>query len=236
MRGHRDGLRLRRSQPALQIVGEHQVGQLGLAVGGHPVVAAGLPLQVREVDLCPDVVRDARDRHHPGSIHAEQVLQQQAGEREMAEMVGAELQLEAVGGVLLRRVHHAGVVDEQVDPRVGGRKFGRRGAHRCQRAQIQFVHRHLRARGQLPNAGRRSVALGGVADRHHHSGATGGEHTGRVVAEAGVRAGDDRHSAALVGNVFLSPSHALEHRRSSGGPNLCTWPSAECCSTSTEFW
>ena len=42
-------------------------------------------------------------------------VEQQAGEREVAEVVGAELELEAVGGLAARRHHHPGVVDQQVD-------------------------------------------------------------------------------------------------------------------------
>jgi len=34
------------------------------------------------------------------------VLEQQVGEREVAEVVGAELQLEAIGGPAERRRHH----------------------------------------------------------------------------------------------------------------------------------
>ena len=100
--GHRDGRRALGGEPALQLVGEHQVGQLGLPVGGDPVVAA-LPLQVVEVDRGPDAVADAADRHHPRAVDRQHVVQQQPGEREVAEVVGAELQLEAVGGGLLRR-------------------------------------------------------------------------------------------------------------------------------------
>jgi hypothetical protein len=54
--------------------------------------------------------------------HGQQQVQQQPGEREVAEVVGAELHLEAVPGGLLRGVHHAGVVDQQVDPLVAGRR------------------------------------------------------------------------------------------------------------------
>ena len=52
------------------------------------------------------------------------VVQKQARQREMAEVVGAELHLEAVfGGLTCRHVHHARVVDQQVDARVGGAQF-----------------------------------------------------------------------------------------------------------------
>jgi hypothetical protein len=108
--GHRDRGAVR-CESALQLVGEHQVGELGLAVGGGATVRA-LPLQVVEVDGGPDAVTGAADRHHPGARDGQEPLQQQAGEREVAEVVGAELELEAVGGGLLRGVHHAGVVDQ----------------------------------------------------------------------------------------------------------------------------
>jgi len=36
-----------------------------------------------------------------GNAHREHAPQQQAGEREMAELIGTELQLEAVGGLAL---------------------------------------------------------------------------------------------------------------------------------------
>ena len=164
-------------------------------------------MQVVEVDLGLDLVGDAGHHHHTGVIHRQKVVQQQPGEREVTEVVGAELQLEPVGGRRLGRVHHAGVVDQQVDARVGGGEFDSRRAHRGQRAEVQFVHGDVSARGQFPDAGGRLLALGGVADRQHHPGAVGGEDSRVVIAETGIGAGDDSQSAALVGNVFLSPSH-----------------------------
>ena len=47
-------------------------------------------------------------------------VDQQAGPQEMPQMVRAELQLEAVLGLQLRRLHDAGIVDESVDPAVPG--------------------------------------------------------------------------------------------------------------------
>jgi len=61
------------------------------------------PLQIVEMDRGPEPVED------------------QPGEREMAEMVGTELHFEAVCGDLLGGPHHPGVVDQQVDARVGRR-------------------------------------------------------------------------------------------------------------------
>ncbi len=101
MGGDRDGRGALGCQPALQVVGEHQIGQLGLAVGGDAVIAA-FPLQIVEVDGGQDPVGPAGDDHHTGALHGQQVLQQQPRQREVAEVVGAELQLEAVLGGLPR--------------------------------------------------------------------------------------------------------------------------------------
>jgi hypothetical protein len=56
-------------------------------------------------------VAEAADRHDARSVDRQQMVEQQAGEREVAEMVGAELQLETVPRGALRRHRHAGVVD-----------------------------------------------------------------------------------------------------------------------------
>ena len=119
MGGQGDRGRLRPAgQPALQLVGEQQVGQFGLPVGGDPVVAV-FPLQVVEVDGGAESMAHAADGHHPRTPDRQQIVQQQPGQSEVAEMVGAELHFEPVGGELFRRPHHAGVVDQQVDAWVG---------------------------------------------------------------------------------------------------------------------
>jgi hypothetical protein len=129
--GERRRQRACRGEPALQLVGEHEVRQLGLRVGGHPPVAL-LGLQVGEVNPA-DTVSVAADRDHPGSRHREHRFEQQAGEREVAEVIGTKLQLEAVDGLAAGRPHQPGVVDEQVKPFVSGQDFRRRGADRLQR-------------------------------------------------------------------------------------------------------
>ena len=85
-------------KPSLQLVGEHQVGQLGLAVGGDAVVVA-VQLQVVEVDAAAThAVTRAADGHHARARRGQHPIEQQAGEGEVAEVVGAELQFEAVLG------------------------------------------------------------------------------------------------------------------------------------------
>ena len=75
-----------------------------------------------------------------------QPAQEEAGEGEVAEVVGADLQLEAVGGLAPRRGHHAGVVDQQVE--AGRRERLGEGAHRGQVGKVELRHVRRRAGGR----------------------------------------------------------------------------------------
>src|SRR4029077_11797978 len=57
----------------------------------------------------------AADVDDPGALAREQAIEQQSGQREMAEVIGAELHLETVGGETIRDRHDAGVVAEHVE-------------------------------------------------------------------------------------------------------------------------
>jgi len=71
-----------------------------------------VPVQVVEVDD-PASGHASGHRHHARGRRLEQQGQQPHGEREGAEEVAAQLQLEAVGGfVAHRREHHSGVVEQ----------------------------------------------------------------------------------------------------------------------------
>src|SRR5699024_5470136 len=94
---------------SLEFVGEEQVGELGLAVRADAAVAPA-PLQVVEVDVGANPVPDAADGDDPGAWCFEHALEEESGESEMPEVIGAELHLEPVGGELFGRVHDAGVV------------------------------------------------------------------------------------------------------------------------------
>lgn len=73
---------------------------------------------------------------------------QAAGQREMTEVVHAELRLEAVAGELAGWVHNAGVVDQQIDSTLRQHPF--RGlADRVERPEIELG---LRGRTQLKDA------------------------------------------------------------------------------------
>jgi hypothetical protein len=89
-------------------------------VVGPPGAVAALTLKVVEVDAVDTLVPVAADGDHPAARPPRQGGQEPAGQREMAEMVGAELPLVALsGGLAVRDRHHAGVVDQQVQTLAG---------------------------------------------------------------------------------------------------------------------
>ena len=56
-----------------------------------------------------------RDVNDAGAMAGHEGRQEQAGEREMAQVIGADLQLEALGSAAVGDCHDPGVVDEQVE-------------------------------------------------------------------------------------------------------------------------
>ena len=84
-----------------------------MPVGGvGPVLCFGV--EVIEVDGT-ETVRHAADGDDARALDRQQPIEQQARERVVAEVVGAELHLEAVVAQPARRHHDARVVDETVD-------------------------------------------------------------------------------------------------------------------------
>jgi pimeloyl-ACP methyl ester carboxylesterase len=180
-------------QPALKLGGEQQVGELGLPVGAPRLVGLALPVEVVEVDRAHAVA--CRGDRHDASGH---MLEHQVGEREVAEVVGAELQLKAVGGPRQRRDHHAGVVDQQIDlalPALSERPHG------GQVTEIQGTE--LNGSG---HASGRAGALLGVAAGEDDARPVLGESRCGGAADAAVGPGDDRGATALIGNVVGAPS------------------------------
>lgn len=182
-------------QPALQFVGEQQVGQLGLPVGLPAAILAALPIEVVEVDDA-QVVHIAR--HRDDAIG--DAPEQQAGEREMTEMICPDLHFEAVGGACVRHGHHPGVVDEHIDPVDGVGEF----AHRGQVGEIEPAHL-----GERPDPIGDRLALVDIAAGEHHPRTRAGQGARGHGAEPAVGAGDDEGPALLIGDVGDAPaSHA----------------------------
>ena len=86
---------------------------------------------------------DAADGDDPGALHPQESIEKQSGEREVTEVVDAELQLKSIFGGGPRCPHYAGVVDQDVDLFVaiaqccGGVVYG------CEGREIQFLNRDI---------------------------------------------------------------------------------------------
>ena len=135
--------------------------------------------------------------------------QQQVGEREVAEVVGAELQLEAVLGATERRVHHARVVDQDIDlaevvcERADGREIGE-----VEPADL----------GLACNLACSPLALAGVAHGEHDTGAVRRERLGGGEPDPAAGAGDHDPAALEGREIGGGPLHVL-HRSAVGRVN-----------------
>ena len=154
------------------------------------------------------LVREGRQSHHAVG----EVRQQQVGQREVAQVVGAELGLEAVLGAALGDVHDAGVVDEQVQvavPGVGELAYG----GEVGQVEPADLHAAVHRRGC-------GFAALGVPYGEDDVGARGGQGRGGGESEAAVGAGHDGGAAGLVGDVGGVPG--LGVRVFCHAPNVCT--------------
>lgn len=123
----------------------------------------------------------------------------------MAEVVGAELHLEAVARMPQRQEHHAGVVAEDVDAAVA---FGHAVGEALDRCEIGEVERiDFDAGSGMKTADRigRLRGADGIAATHHDGCALGGERFRDLPAETAVGAGHDRDLAALRRDVARAP-------------------------------
>jgi hypothetical protein len=118
----------------------------------------------------------------------------------VAQVVGAELQLEAVRRPAVRDVHDPGVGDQDVE--ASGPALGE-GPHRGQVGQVQPPH--LDVPGE-PGGG--ALTAGRVAHGQHDAGTGGGECPGGLQAQAAVGPGDHRGAAGLRRDVGGGPRGA----------------------------
>ena len=216
MRGQRERRDRVEVEPALELGGEQQVRQLALAVGAPPLVAT-LAHEVVEVHA-PHAVGAGRHRDDPRARPGDQCGQEEAGEREVAEVVGPELHLEAVGGRATRDRHDARVVDQQVEPlRVLVRPGVGEAADGGEVGEVQAAHPHGRG-GRLgedpvPCLG----SLARIADGERDVGAVGGELPGRLEADPGVGARHHGGPSGQVGHVVGGPAQGIGHGPSQPG-------------------
>ena len=132
-----------------------------------------------------------------GDHTAREVGQQQVRQREVPEVVGAELQLESVARAPERRNEHAGIVDEHTDV---APPVLRERAHRGEIGEVEVSH----FGGTLDRGrGIRPSAL--VSHGEYDVGAVEGERADGFESDAAVASGDDDGRAGQVGHSLDGP-------------------------------
>ena len=129
-------------------------------------------------------------------------------EREVSEVVGAELHLEPVDAPLVRDRHHPGVVDQHVEltvPCLG------EGAHRGEVSEVETANV---CRPGHRFAGRESALL--ITDGEHDVGADAGQLPCGDQPDSTVGTRDDDSPATEVGQVGSRP--AVAHDRQGRRP------------------
>jgi hypothetical protein len=119
----------------------------------------------------------------------------------VAEVVGAELQLEPVRGAAVRGGHHPGVVDEQVQRRHVGRQPGGEAGDAAQVGEVEHADVHPAARHPAQHMVGRLLTPPGVPAGHHHPGTGRGQRLARGQPDAGVGPGHHGRASRQVGQA-----------------------------------
>ena len=205
--GDSDGVATRRSEPALQFVREQQVGELAHRVALHPAVALR-GVEIVEGDPARPV-REAAHRHDARSRRGEQSREQVSGQREVAQVVHAELGFEAIRRQRPGRAHDAGVVDEAVEAGLLRDPFGG-PAHGSERAQVQLDEIQVGRRVCVADSRRRPFPLGARTAPEQHPRALPRQHFGRLETDAAGGPGDEDRRPGLIRNAVGRPD-VLHH-------------------------
>jgi hypothetical protein len=88
----------------------------------------------------------AAQRHNTRRRRRENAREQMHGQREVSEIIGAQLHFEAVGCHVSRRDrHHAGIVDEQIEMRDRPRYALRAGCNGGKTGEIEWLEADISA-------------------------------------------------------------------------------------------
>src|SRR5207237_1942105 len=190
-------------EPPGELERKQQVGQLRLRVR-PPAGVVTLAREVAEFDQ-PSEVGHAADGHHAGARLFLERAQQQAGQRKVPEVVGAQLELKAVRRPGVGGGHDAGVVDEEVQPVAAGPEVLAERTHRAEVGEVERRDLNLcrRPGGFDLLSGR--PALGLIATGQDKVRAPRCQLSRDDAAEAAVGAGHDGDAAALVRHLGGKP-------------------------------
>jgi hypothetical protein len=192
---------------ALQFQRENQHGQFALRIGLPGIEPPG-PLQIVEMDRRLELVRHAAEADHARRDAGPQPRQKLGGECEMAQIIGAELQLEPILGFdPPGRQHHAGIVHQQVQRTVFGREGGREPRDGGQAGQIQIGVADGGAGVGRANAAQSRLPLCVAAAGEHHAGAGACQSERGFIAQPAGGAGNDGQAAGLGRDVADGPGH-----------------------------
>ena len=191
-----------------QRIREEDVRQLGLAVGADAAIAL-LALQIVEVDDSTRVHgrSDVDDSRRGARL---QEFEQFLGEQEIAQMIQGPGALEAVGRRLPTREDAAGIVHEDVEPRIPGLEFTGQPAHFGQRRQVGWQICNPFGAGFPADRFRGSARAGRITTHDHDMGPSAGKAQGGFLADARGRTGDQADLAL----------HGLKH----GNDAAYDWP------------
>src|SRR6185503_1487940 len=103
----------RTPQSTRELIGEQDVGQLGLAIRPVPIVAP-LALEVGKVQV-RSAVGAGRDVDDSGGSSGPQTVQQQIREQEIGQVVDGKLLLQAINRELAPASKQPGIVDQGLD-------------------------------------------------------------------------------------------------------------------------
>ncbi len=223
MRGHAFHLKTRLGDQGLEVHGENQVGEFRLAIGG-PAAVALRALEVIKVQIS-EPGGDGTDRYDPGFRLSLQRVEETTGQSEMPQMIGAELEFEALFGPELRWRHHTGIVDQQIEAfgQIRIKRFGK-FPDRIERGEIKVANLDpgVLAGGAKPGPDlpHRFIALLLIAAGEDHPGAMPRQFTAGCQADAAVASGHDRAAATLIRHVICCPTlaHGREAIRSRNRP------------------
>ena len=152
-------------------------------------------------------MRQARLDDHPPAAILRQLVQQQAGKGEMAEVIDRELQFAPGGGGGQRRHHHARIVDQEIDPLLV-RGFFRRLPDRRDIGEVEMEEGEIGAFRSAPDIFDGFVRLVGIAAGEEHARAFSGQPACDLEADPRIRSGDDGRPAGLFGDIGIGETHA----------------------------
>src|SRR5207253_5389908 len=162
---------------------EENVGGLRLAVGEPLVVRTTLELDVIEDDR-RHVMAARADGNHAARRGPAQSRGEQTGRQEMADVVRAELQLEAVRRFRRWACHDTGIVDEDVKSRVARQEAFREGANLLQRAELELLDLDVLVPRRGANRRRNRLAFRHVSGGENHMGTSLGQDARRLLSQS----------------------------------------------------